>query len=216
MKIAHMSRRAKAVTLLATAVTSLSAVAFTGPASAAPNTTKSFKVTYNINCTVSFFGSSTQSITLSGRVPISVVHGTKFHITAIKIVEHVPAALGMAAYAAGIRSFDGTIISSNEGVSNGSPNPVNVLGSTGYLLPTGANREQIQNGPFNILIPVTLTLKSPAVTAGTAGTNLVTTAGSGAANLNFYDANGNLIAANQPVTCSTPSPTVTLTSIPVT
>jgi hypothetical protein len=190
--------------------------AFSSPAHASTDATKTTTAKYTISCAAGIVGTGTETVAATNVYPASVVHGTTFKITWHSVTT-VSKTQDEAAWALGARSFKGKVTTIDYLSSDATPKSLNVAGTKG--IPTGGNLI----GPPNYGSPLIYTpLKGspPAVTplfkAGAKGTDTVKP-GVDDASLTLYSGTNGTGTAIATVTanCSAPSTPTVIASVPV-
>lgn len=179
-------------TIAATALAGISfAVTPAANASAAAN--KTFHTNVKPTCKVGSFGNHVLPSVVSGTVPTSVKRGAAFSMTGSNIKVTVPADLNQQAYTVGARFQKVTFKVVNVNNTNIAPSVKDTVTkdfTTGFV-PVPAN------GTSSFL---TKTVSVPLKGGTKAGTGTIK-AGSVTSTFTLYDANKNVLLANQPVSC---------------
>lgn len=190
--------------------------AFSLPAHASADATKSKTTAYSINCQAGVVGTGAETVTATNVYPASVLPGAKFTINWHSVTA-VSKTQDEAAWALGARSFKGKVTTIDYNSSDATPKSVNVAGTKG--IPTGGNLI----GPPNYGMPLIYTpLKgspnaiTPTFTAGKKGTDNVSP-GVDDASLTLYSGTNGTGTAIATVTanCSAPSKPTIIAAIPV-
>jgi hypothetical protein len=213
-RVGRLQRVAFSAALVGGALTAVGA--FSSPALAKSDTTKSKTTTYTITCNAGVVGTSTEKVAATNTYPASVLPGAKFTISWHSVTT-VSKSQDEEAWALGARSFKGKVTAIDYLSSDASPKSLNVAGTKG--ISTGGNLI----GPPNYGSPLIYTpLKgsppavTPSFTAGTKGTDTVKP-GIDDASLTLYsgqNGTGTAIATVQ-ANCGAPTGSVVIATIPV-
>lgn len=209
-----MNTSTKSLATAAAAATALAGFtfAFAPAAGATASATTTFAKSFQQVCqTVGPFGQRTLGAKITGVKPTSVVHGSPFMLTNLKIGVTVPGDLNTAAAATGAKSQTVTFSIVNLNNKNITPTTYDIV------------KTNVTTAPVNIVAGLPSTFLAPptggltaALTAGVAGTGTVRS-GKVVATFQLYsgtNGTGSTIGGPQPVSCAAQN--VLLTAITIT